>query len=393
MNIHEYQAKELLNQFGVLIQQGAVAETPEEAVQIAQNLRGSLFVIKAQIHAGGRGKGGGVKLARSLEEVRVFASQILGMQLITPQTGPEGQKVSRILVLEAVDIEKEFYLSFLLDRHTSRLTLMASLEGGVEIEELAASAPHKIHKLTLDPLLGFQDFYARDLNNRLGLQGELAQQFAALIQKLYHLFTRLDVSMLEINPLVVTQEGTLLALDAKITFDDNALFRHPQIQALRDMSEEDPLEVRASDAGLQYIKLDGNIACMVNGAGLAMATMDVIHLHGGNPANFLDVGGGATKDQIVAALTILMSDPAVKGILINIFGGIMRCDIIAQGIVEAAQDVGLDRPLVVRLAGTHVEQGQQILKDSGLAMIPANDLNDAAQKIVAATNAYVGGGH
>ncbi len=384
MNIHEYQSKNLLKDFGIAVQRGQVAETVNEAFEIAKNLGGDLWVLKAQIHAGGRGKGGGVKLAHSLEEVRDLAQQMIGMQLVTPQTGPKGQKVRDLYVLEAANFQREYYLSVLLDRKMARLTFVVSPEGGMDIEELAQKSPEKILSVAVDPVAGFQDFYGRRLAHFMGFEGQLARKFIVFLKGIYQAFVRLDASLIEINPLVLTMEGEFLALDAKMTFDDNALFRHPQIQVLRDLNEEEALEIEAAKAHLNYIKLDGNIACMVNGAGLAMATMDLIQLHGGHPANFLDVGGGASKDQVVAAFKILLADPSVEAVLVNIFGGIMRCDVIAQGIIEAAQEVNLSLPLVVRLMGTNVDQGRELLKNSGLELEAVMDLKEAAERVVMA---------
>ena len=384
MNIHEYQSKNLLKDFGIAVQRGQVAETVNEAFEIAKNLEGDLWVLKAQIHAGGRGKGGGVKLAHSLEEVRDFAQQMIGMQLVTPQTGPKGQKVRDLYVVEAANFQQEYYLSVLLDRKVARLTFVVSPEGGMDIEELAEKSPEKILSVAIDPVAGFQEFYGRRLAHFMGFEGNLARKVIVFLKAVYQAFVRLDASLIEINPLVLTMEGEFLALDAKMTFDDNALFRHPQIQVLRDLNEEEALEIEAAKAHLNYIKLDGNIACMVNGAGLAMATMDLIQLHGGHPANFLDVGGGASKDQVVAAFKILLADPSVEAVLVNIFGGIMRCDVIAQGIIEAAQEVNLSLPLVVRLMGTNVDQGRELLKNSGLALEAVMDLKEAAERVVIA---------
>jgi len=384
VNIHEYQSKNLLKDFGIAVQRGQVAETVNEAFEIAKNLEGDLWVLKAQIHAGGRGKGGGVKLAHSLEEVRDFAQQMIGMQLVTPQTGPKGQKVRDLYVVEAANFQQEYYLSVLLDRKVARLTFVVSPEGGMDIEELAEKSPEKILSVAIDPVAGFQEFYGRRLAHFMGFEGNLARKVIVFLKAVYQAFVRLDASLIEINPLVLTMEGEFLALDAKMTFDDNALFRHPQIQVLRDLNEEEALEIEAAKAHLNYIKLDGNIACMVNGAGLAMATMDLIQLHGGHPANFLDVGGGASKDQVVAAFKILLADPSVEAVLVNIFGGIMRCDVIAQGIIEAAQEVNLSLPLVVRLMGTNVDQGRELLKNSGLALEAVMDLKEAAERVVIA---------
>ncbi|MGL4824755.1 MAG: ADP-forming succinate--CoA ligase subunit beta [Alphaproteobacteria bacterium] len=384
MNIHEYQAKGLLASFGIPLLKGGIAFTPEEALREAQKIGGDLWVVKAQIHAGGRGKGGGVKLAKSTHEVGDIAQQILGMQLITPQTGPQGKKVERVYIEAGCAYAHEYYLSFLLDRERSCITVIASTEGGMEIEEVAARAPEKILTVPIDPLMGFQGFYARQLAFGLGFQGKQASGFMALLKNLYEAFKSLDADLIEINPLVLTKEGEFMVLDAKMSFDDNALYRHDVVKALRDLAEEDPSEIEASKYGLNYIKLDGNIGCMVNGAGLAMSTMDIIQLYGGTPANFLDVGGGATREQVTAAFKLLLGDPHVQGVLVNIFGGIMRCDIIAQGIIEAAKEVNLHVPLVVRLEGTNVEMGKKILEGSGLPIMTAHDLADAAEKIVKA---------
>ncbi len=384
MNIHEYQAKDLMASYGLPTAKGIVATTPDVAVAAAQKIGGKVWVVKAQVHAGGRGKGGGVKIARTLDEVKGYASDILGMQLVTHQTGPEGKKVSRIYVEEGSDIDRELYLSVLVDRATSRISFIASTEGGMDIEEVAASTPEKIISLDVDPASGISGFHGRQIAFALGLSGNAFKQCIQLIGGLYKLFLEKDASLIEINPLVVTKTGELLILDAKMGFDDNALFRHKDILELRDLAEEEPTEVEASKFDLNYVKLDGNIGCMVNGAGLAMGTMDIIKLEGAAPANFLDVGGGATKEQVLNAFKIILSDPNVEGILVNIFGGIMRCDIIAEGIVEAAKQMNITVPLVVRLEGTNVALGKQILADSGLAIIPADDLGDAAKKVVAA---------
>jgi succinyl-CoA synthetase beta subunit len=384
MNIHEYQAKALLRDYGVGVLSGQVAYTPEEAEAAARALGGPIWVVKAQIHAGGRGKGGGVRLARSVEEVRQFADQMLGMTLITHQTGPEGRQVRRVYVEDGCEIARELYLAALIDRAASRLTLMASTEGGVDIEEVAAKTPEKIIKVAIDPAIGYQPFHGRQIAFGLGLEGRQVGRAVTFMGGVCRAFAELDASLLEINPLVVTEAGDLVALDAKMNFDGNALYRQPKVVQLRDLDEEDPHEIEASRHELNYIKLDGNIGCMVNGAGLAMATMDIIKLHGGAPANFLDVGGGATKERVTAAFKLLLSDPKVEGVLVNIFGGIMRCDVIAEGIVAAAREVNIGVPLVVRLEGTNVELGRQILDDSGLAITAASDLADAAQKVVAA---------
>ncbi len=387
MNIHEYQAKALLKKFGVAVPEGHVAFSVPEAVEAAKTLEASgnkVFVVKAQIHAGGRGKGGGVKVVKSIEEVKEKASEILGMTLVTHQTGPEGKVVKRLYIEAGSNIKKEYYLSAVVDRKTKTVVFMASTEGGMEIEEVAAHSPEKIITVSVDAAAGIQQFHARKLGFGLGLSGETLKKFIKLIFSLYKAFIATDASQLEINPLVETAEGDIIALDAKYNFDDNALHRHEEIRELRDLDEEEPLEIEASKFDLNYIKMDGKIGCMVNGAGLAMATMDIIKLYGSSPANFLDVGGGATREKVTAAFKIILSDPNVKGILVNIFGGIMRCDIIANGILEAAKEVNLSVPLVVRLEGTNVDLGKEILAKSGLAIIPANDLSDAAQKIVAA---------
>jgi succinyl-CoA synthetase beta subunit len=394
MNIHEYQAKELLAKRGLPVPAGYPAMNPEEAVEAAKKLPGPLYVVKAQIHAGGRGKGkfrelgpdakGGVRLAKSIDEVRTNAGEMLGNTLVTVQTGPEGKQVNRLYVTDGVDIAKEYYLALLVDRGSGRVAMVASTEGGMDIETVAHETPERITTILIDPAQGFMPHHGRALAFALKLEGELNKQAQTLAKQLYEAFLDLDCAMLEINPLVATEDSRLVVLDAKMSFDSNAAFRHPDLEGLRDVTEEDPIEVEASKHDLAYVKLDGNIGCMVNGAGLAMATMDIIKLNGAEPANFLDVGGGASKEKVTAAFKIILSDPAVKGILVNIFGGIMRCDIIADGIVAAAKEVDLKVPLVVRLEGTNVEEGKKILADSGLAIVPANDLGDAAQKIVAA---------
>lgn len=384
MNIHEYQAKTLLAEFGVPVPKGYPAFSVDEAVEAAEKLGGPIWVVKAQIHAGGRGKGGGVKVVDSLEKVRETAANILGMQLVTHQTGPEGKEVKRLYIEDGCDIANELYLGMLVDRGSSEVTVIASTEGGMDIEEVAANTPEKIIKVGIDPATGMQAYHARKLAFGLGLSGgqvKSAVKFFMAINKAFH---SLDASLLEVNPLVLTGDGELIALDAKMNFDSNALYRHPNVEQLRDEDEEDPMEVEASEYDLNYIKLDGSIGCMVNGAGLAMATMDIIQLYGSSPANFLDVGGGATTEKVTAAFKIILSDPNVEGILVNIFGGIMRCDVIAEGIVTAAKEVELDVPLVVRLEGTNVKKGKQILADSGLPIVSADDLGDAAQKVVAA---------
>ncbi|MEP0823634.1 MAG: ADP-forming succinate--CoA ligase subunit beta [Ignavibacterium sp.] len=384
MKIHEYQAKEILKQYGVAVPRGHVAFSVEEAVQAAQNLPGPVWVVKAQIHAGGRGKGGGVKLARSIDEVRLRASEILGMKLVTHQTGPEGRIVKRLLIEEGMNIARELYVGITLDRSTSRNVLMASTEGGVEIEKVAAETPEKILKEFVDPGVGLQAFQVRRLCFGLGLSGDTMKNAMKFLAALYKAYEATDASLAEINPLVLTQEGTVLALDAKINFDDNALFRHPDFAALRDLDEEDPLEVEASKSNLNYIKLDGNVGCMVNGAGLAMATMDIIKLAGGMPANFLDVGGGASAQTVEAGFRIILKDPHVKAVLINIFGGIVRCDRVATGVVEAAKKVDVHVPIVVRLAGTNADLAADILNNSGMSFLVASNLKDAAEKVTQA---------
>jgi len=384
MNIHEYQAKQLLGSFGVSVPRGHVAFSADEAVKAAEQLGGPVWVVKAQIHAGGRGKGGGVKVVKSIDEVRAEAERMLGMTLVTHQTGPEGKEVGRVYIEEGSDIARELYLSALVDRATSRVSFIASTEGGMDIEEVAEKTPEKIITVSIDPAAGISGHHARQIAFALGLEGAQIKQANALIANLYKAFVEKDMSLLEINPLVVTADGDLVCLDAKVNFDSNALYRQPDIVELRDLAEEDPAEIEASKYDLSYIKLDGKIGCMVNGAGLAMATMDIIKLYGSEPANFLDVGGGATKEKVTEAFKIIMSDDNVEGILVNIFGGIMRCDVIAEGVIAAALETKLAVPLVVRLAGTNVELGKQILSESGLAIIPADDLNDAAEKIVAA---------
>ncbi len=384
MNIHEYQAKEVLKKYGVAVPAGAVAFTPDEAEKAAQKLQTKLWVVKAQIHAGGRGKAGGVKLAKSLDEVKQLAKEMLGMTLVTHQTGPEGKEVKRVYIEEGSDIANELYLSMVIDRASSRITFMASQEGGMDIEEVAEKTPEKIITIDVDPACGLQPFHTRVLAKGLGIGKELSKDFAKFISGIYTAFVETDASQVEINPLVITKDNKLIALDAKFNFDENALYRHPEIVELRDEDEEDPLELQASKFGLAYIKMDGNIGCMVNGAGLAMSTMDIIKLYGGEPANFLDVGGGANKEKVTEAFKLILSDPNVEGILVNIFGGIMRCDIIAEGVIGAAKEVNLSVPLVVRLAGTNVELGKKMLANSGLDIIPADDLADAADKIVSA---------
>jgi succinyl-CoA synthetase beta subunit len=384
MNIHEYQAKQVLREFGVAVPKGIAAFTVEEAVAAAKQLPGPVWVVKAQIHAGGRGKGGGVKVVKSIEDVEKEARRMLGMTLVTHQTGPAGRVVKRLYIEDGSQIERELYLSALVDRGRSRIAFVASTEGGMNIEEVAHDTPEKIHTFTIEPAAGYSPYVGNEIANALKLKGDQAKQCGALIKQLYDGFVAKDMSLLEINPLVVTKDGKVICLDAKMNFDDNALYRHKDIQALRDLDEEDPMEVEASKYDLNYIKLDGSIGCMVNGAGLAMATMDIIQLFGESPANFLDVGGGASTEKVTAAFKIILNDPNVKGVLVNIFGGIMRCDIIAEGIVTAAKELSMKVPVVVRLEGTNVEQGKKILADSGLAVISANDLADAAQKIVKA---------
>lgn len=384
MNIHEYQAKAVLAKYGVPVPKGGPAFSADEAVAEAKKLGGPVYVVKAQIHAGGRGKGGGVKVVKSLDDVKAEATRMLGMTLVTHQTGPAGKLVQRIYVEEGSDIKRELYLSIVVDRETSRVSFIASTEGGMDIEEVAHKTPEKIISLSVDPASGIQAFHGRKIAYALGLEGDQVKQGVALITKLYKAFTSEDMAMLEVNPLVVTGAGDLICLDAKVGFDSNALYRHKDIVELRDLSEEDPAEVEASKYDLNYIKLDGQIGCMVNGAGLAMATMDIIKLYGSAPANFLDVGGGATKEKVTEAFKIILSDKNVEGILVNIFGGIMRCDIIAEGVVAAAKEVKLSVPLVVRLEGTNVDLGKKIMADSGLPIISADNLADAAEKIVKA---------
>jgi succinyl-CoA synthetase beta subunit len=400
MNIHEYQAKELLAKFGVAVPKGIAALSVEEAVAAARQLPGPLYVVKSQIHAGGRGKGkfkelgpdakGGVRLAKSIEEVEAHAREMLGNTLVTIQTGPDGKQVNRLYITDGADIKQEFYLALLVDRATSRIAVVASTEGGMNIEDVAHDTPEKIHTITIDPATGLMPHHCRSVAKALGLTGDLAKQCNKVLSALYAAFLGTDAEQIEINPLAICEgkDGDeLLVLDAKVGFDGNAMFRHKDLAELRDLTEEDPAEVEASEYDLAYIKLDGNIGCMVNGAGLAMATMDIIKLNGEFPANFLDVGGGANKEKVTAAFKIILKDPAVKGILVNIFGGIMKCDIIADGIVAAAKEVNLSVPLVVRLEGTNVQQGKDILANSGLPIVPANDLGDAAKKIVAEVRA------
>ncbi|MDQ3917927.1 MAG: ADP-forming succinate--CoA ligase subunit beta [Acidobacteriota bacterium] len=382
MKIHEYQAKELLRKYGVAVPRGMVARSPEEAYHAAKELGSEVVVVKAQIHAGGRGKGGGVKLARSADEAQEIARHMLGMKLVTHQTGPEGREVRVLLVEEGLPIDKELYLGIVLDRASGRLVFMASSAGGMDIEEVAAKTPELILKETIDPAVGFRPFQARKLAFGLGLPAQLVGQAAKFMQALFNAYEQTDASLVEINPFLLTKDGRLFALDAKINFDDNALFRHPDFHALRDLNEEEPLEIEASKFDLNYIKLDGNIACMVNGAGLAMATMDIIKLAGGEPANFLDVGGGASQERVEAAFRILLADEHVRAVLINIFGGIVRCDMVARGVVEAAKNIGVQVPVVVRLEGTNVEEGQRVLRDSGLNFTVAEGMKDAAEKVV-----------
>ncbi|KRE83200.1 succinyl-CoA synthetase subunit beta [Paenibacillus sp. Soil766] len=383
MNIHEYQGKEVLRQYGVSVPNGKVAFTVDEAVEAAKELGTSVVVVKAQIHAGGRGKAGGVKVAKSLEEVRTYASEILGKVLVTHQTGPEGKEVKRLLIEEGCDIKKEYYVGVVVDRATGSVVLMASEEGGTEIEEVAEHSPEKIFKEVVDPAIGLQSFQARRLAYAINIPNELVNKAVKFMLALYKAFVEKDASIAEINPLVVTGSGDVMALDAKLNFDSNALFRHKDIVELRDLEEEDAKEIEASKYDLSYIALDGNIGCMVNGAGLAMATMDIIKHYGGDPANFLDVGGGATKEKVTEAFKIILSDEQVKGIFVNIFGGIMRCDVIAEGVIAAARELGLSRPLVVRLEGTNVELGKKLLNESGLNIVAADSMADGAQKIVA----------
>jgi succinyl-CoA synthetase beta subunit len=393
MNIHEYQAKGLLGKFGVAVPQGGVAYTPDEAVSVASGLDGPVYVVKAQIHAGGRGAGhfadtpggkGGVRICKSREEVAEAARAMLGKVLVTKQTGPQGKEVKRLYVEDGCDIQRELYLSMLVDRGEGRVVVVASTEGGMEIEEVAAEQPEKILKEVVDPAIGLMPFQARKIAFGLGLEGKQVSAAVRFLTGMYQAFTELDASLVEINPLVVTGDGGVLALDAKMNFDDNALFRHKDVEEMRDEDEEDPAELEAGRHELNYVKLDGNIGCMVNGAGLAMATMDIIKLYGGEPANFLDVGGGATKERVTAAFKIILSDANVEGILVNIFGGIMRCDVIAEGVVAAAREVSLHVPLVVRLEGTNVELGKKILSESGLPIVSADNLADAAEKVVKA---------
>ncbi len=399
MNIHEYQAKAVLKEFGAPVSRGIAIFTPDEAEAAAKELGGPLWVVKSQIHAGGRGKGkfkeaaagekGGVRLAKSIDEVKAFAAQMLGNTLVTIQTGPEGKQVNRLYIEDGSDIEKEFYLSILVDRETSRISFVVSTEGGMDIEEVAHSTPEKIKSFSVDPATGIMPHHGLTVAKALGLSGALAKQANDVVTKLYTAFVAKDMEMLEVNPLIVTTDGNLKVLDAKVSFDSNSLYRQPAMLALRDETEEDAKEIEASKYDLAYIALDGSIGCMVNGAGLAMATLDIIQLYGESPANFLDVGGGASEEKVTAAFKIITSDPKVKGILVNIFGGIMKCDVIARGVIAAVKAVGLQVPLVVRLEGTNVERGKQIIRESGLNVIPADDLDDAAQKIVKAVKEAV----
>ncbi len=382
MNIHEYQAKELLSQYGVAVPMGKVASDEDEAEQIAKDLNVEKFVVKAQIHAGGRGKGGGVKVANTLEEVKRLASEILGMNLVTHQTGPEGKLVNKVLIEEASNIATELYLGMVIDRAAEKIVIMASQEGGMEIEEVAKTNPEKILKEYVDPTVGLLPYQCRKIAYFLGLKGKTVNKAVKFILGLYKVFTEKDCSLAEINPLIVTHDGDVFALDAKMNFDDNALFRHPDIEKLHDPNEEDPTELEAKKWGISYVKLDGNIGCLVNGAGLAMSTMDIIKHHGGEPANFLDVGGGATADQVLQALKMILSDPNVKAIFINIFGGIMKCDTLAEGVISAAKEVGIEVPLIVRLEGTNVELGRKLLSESGLNIITGSDMREAAAKAV-----------
>ena len=382
MNIHEYQGKQLLRDYGVAVSKGRVAFSPKEAMAIAKEIGTEPIVVKAQIHAGGRGKAGGVKIVKSLDEVRAVAADLIGQQLVTHQTGPKGQEVKRLLVEEGIDIEKEFYIGLVVDRATDRVTLMGSAEGGVEIEEVAENSPEKIFYEVIDPVVGLVPFQARRMAFNMEIPSNLINKAVSFFLGLYKVFSEKDASIVEINPLVVTKDERVLALDAKFNFDDNATFRHKDIMELRDYDEEDPKEIEASKYDLSYISLDGNIGCMVNGAGLAMATMDTIHFYGGEPANFLDVGGGAKKEKVAAAFKIILSDPKVKGIFVNIFGGIMKCDVIAEGVIEAAKEIGLQVPLVVRLEGTNVERGKALLKESGINIVAADSMAEGAEKIV-----------
>lgn len=386
MNVHEYQAKALMRDAGISVLKGGTAKTVDEAVKVAEKLGGNIWVVKAQIHAGGRGKGGGVKLAKSIDEVKKYAGEILGMTLVTHQTGPEGKQVNTILIEEGCDIEHEYYVGIVLDRDSSKVTMMASSEGGVEIEKVAEETPEKIFKVSIDPAVGYTAFVGRKLGYAIGLKGETLKKANKFFEGLYNMYMAKDCSIAEINPLVTTKDGDVIALDAKLNFDDNALYRNPDIEELRDETEESAQELEAGKYGLSYISLDGNIGCLVNGAGLAMGTLDIIKIHGGTPANFLDVGGGATKETVQKAFEIILQDTNVKAILVNIFGGIMKCDIIAEGVVAAAKELQLKVPLVVRLEGTNVNMGKKILAESGLKITPADDLGDAAKKVVAAAS-------
>jgi succinyl-CoA synthetase beta subunit len=386
MNVHEYQAKELMREFDISVLKGGTATTVDEAVEVAKKLGGNIWVVKAQIHAGGRGKGGGVKLAKSLDEVKQHAQDILGMQLVTHQTGPEGKQVNTILIEEGCDIDHEYYVGIVLDRGTGKVTMMASREGGVEIEEVAKESPEKIIKVSIDPAVGYSAYVGRKLAYGIGLQGDTMKKAMKFFSGLYDLYIQKDCSIAEINPLVTTKDGDVIALDAKLNFDANALYRHPEIEKLRDVTEESAQELEAGKYGLSYISLDGNIGCLVNGAGLAMGTLDIIKIFGGSPANFLDVGGGATKETVQKAFELILQDQNVTAILVNIFGGIMKCDIIAEGVIGAAKELQLKVPLVVRLEGTNVALGKKLLNESGLAITPADDLADAAKKVVAAAN-------
>lgn len=385
MNIHEYQGKQLLRDYGVAVSKGRVAFSPKDAMAVAKEIGTLPIVVKAQIHAGGRGKAGGVKIVKSLDEVREVAAELIGKQLVTHQTGPKGQEVKRLLVEEGIDIEKEFYIGLVVDRATDRVTLMGSAEGGVEIEEVAENNPEKIFYEIIDPVVGLVPFQARRMAFNMEIPSNLVNKAVSFFLGLYKVFSEKDASIVEINPLVVTKDERVLALDAKFNFDDNATFRHKDIMELRDFDEEDPKEIEASKYDLSYISLDGNIGCMVNGAGLAMATMDTIDFYGGEPANFLDVGGGAKKEKVAAAFKIILSDPKVKGIFVNIFGGIMKCDVIAEGVIEAAKEVGLQVPLVVRLEGTNVERGKALLQESGINIVSADSMAEGAEKIVELT--------
>ena len=382
MKIHEYQGKEIFRRYGVPTPRGIPAFSVDEAVKGARSLGGAVWVVKAQIHAGGRGKGGGVKLARSIDDVQKLAGEILGMQLVTHQTGAAGQKVRRLLIEEGADIRKELYVGMVVDRATQRVCLMASSEGGMDIEEVAARTPEKIHKVFVDPARGLIDAEARDVARKIGIPEASLDQGRAVLQGLYRAFDETDASLAEINPLIVTGDGRVIAVDAKLNFDSNALFRHPEILEMRDLDEEDPAEIEASKFDLSYISLDGNIGCLVNGAGLAMATMDTIKLYGGSPANFLDVGGGATAEKVTEAFTIMLRSPGLKAILVNIFGGILRCDILAEGVIAAVQELGVRAPIVIRMEGTNVEEGKRLLRESGLNFTTANSMGEAAQRVV-----------